>query len=80
MFHSLLKMFHDGIILTRNNEGEDTKKVNGENGEEIIYRNKRLEKIFDVQIQKEVTLVNGSPSATGVNGTGVKELVNENLI
>ena len=80
MFHSLLKMFHDGIILTTHNEGNCTEKADGENREEIIYRNKRLEKIFDVQIQKEGTLVNGSPSANGLNGRGVKELVNENLI
>ena len=49
MFHSVLKMFHDGIILTTHSDGEaDCEKVSGGNGEEILYRNKRLEKIFDV--------------------------------
>jgi hypothetical protein len=49
MFHSLLKMFHDGIILTTHSDSdvEGEKVVEGK-GEEILYRNKRLERIFDV--------------------------------
>lgn len=43
-------MFHDGIILTTHS-GVDINKIQADTpmgGEEIIYRNKRLEKIFDV--------------------------------
>ena len=44
MFHNLLRMFHDGIILTTESNGSPTAG--------ILYRNNRLEKIFDVQKQQ----------------------------
>jgi hypothetical protein len=74
-------MFHDGIILTTHNDDfNDYEKVIEENGNDILYCNKKLENIFDIQKQKERRKVSASSSNKGENERGLKELVNEKLI
>jgi hypothetical protein len=74
-------MFHDGIILTTHNDDvNDDEKVIEENGNDILYCNKKLENIFDIQKQKERRKVSANSSNKGENERGLKELVNEKLI
>ena len=74
-------MFHDGIILTTHNDDvNDYEKVIEENGNDILYCNKKLENIFDIQKQKERRKVSASSSNKGENERELKELVNEKLI
>jgi hypothetical protein len=74
-------MFHDGIILTTHNDDvNDYEKVIEENGNDILYCNKKLENIFDIQKQKERRKVSASSSDKGENERELKKLVNEKLI
>jgi hypothetical protein len=64
MFHNLLKVFHDGIILTV--------------GPEVVYQNRQVEQIFEIRQAEEINELDDNPEdedpESGHNNVSAQEM------